>query len=352
MSTITKEKNILVIIGHNTNRRYTFDINTGVLYGCSGKALKTKPSEVTNFSTNNSPIFTVYRHLIGRFTTAEISSNSRYIKLLAFADTLTSLGYTMRDISISEILHFSDIIFDKKDTLKEVLKFFKKEKEEGKVIFYNNYINAKFKAQIETAIKHYDLTSEEKKLIHFIFCRRIIEIKIPVLVSYIKFLIPFYNNDCYAIEKKLDEYIRMCEDLHWEPKKGDFGSLYVQTKLTFELNKQKIEREKLERNQSKKLFFEDENFTVVIPVTNEEFKTEAEAQSNCVYRSYLPEVLNGKTNIVFIRKKTDVENSYITCEIYNGKIVQYLTKFNCSVRDNDALEFKKKYQAYLNTLTF
>ena len=63
MSTITKEKNILVIIGDKTQRRYTFDINTGVLYGCSGKALKNKPAEVARVSTDYSPIFTIYHYL-------------------------------------------------------------------------------------------------------------------------------------------------------------------------------------------------------------------------------------------------------------------------------------------------
>ena len=352
MSTITKEKNILVIIGHNTNRRYTFDINTGVLYGCSGKALKTKPSEVTSFSINNSPIFAAYHFLIERCTTTQISSNNRCIKLLAFADTLTSLGYTTRDVSIWEMQNFNDAIFDKKETLKEVLNFFKKEKEEGKVITYNNYIDAKIIAQIETSIKQCDLTNEEKELIYYIFRRGNVKIKIPVLISYLKFLMPFYNENPYDIERKLMEYISMCNDLNWKPKKGDFGSLYVQVKLTYELNKQKVESEKLERNQPKNLFFEDENFTVIIPVTGEEFKAEAEAQSNCVYRAYLPEVLNGRTNIVFIRKKTDIENSYITCEVYEGKIKQYLAKFNSHVYDDKALEFKKKYQDYLNTLTF
>lgn len=352
MSTITKEKNILVIIGDKTNRRYTFDINTGVLYGCSGKALKTKPSEVTHFDTDSSPIFAAYYYLIERFTTTQISSNGRHIKFLAFADTLTSLGYTTRDISIWEVLYFNDAIVDEKATLKEVLKFCKETKENGNRIIYNEYVSAKYKEKIAQALKSYDLTDKEKDLIQYIIRRENVEIKTSALVSYIKFLMPFYNNDYYSIERKLMDYVSMCKDLKWEPKKGDFGSLYVQTKLTFELNKQKIEREKLEKNQPKKLFFEDENFIIVIPVTSEEFKAESEAQGNCVYRSYLPEVLSGRTNIVFVRKKTDVDTSYITCEVHDGKIVQYLTKYNSYVYDNEANEFKKKYQAYLNTLTF
>lgn len=352
MSTITKEKNIIVIIGHKTNRRYTFDINTGVLYGCSGKALKTKPSEVTSFSIGGSPIFAAYHHLIERFTTAQISSNALYKKYLAFADTLTSLGYTTSDISDWEMWHFTDVIYNKQETLKEVLNFCKKEKEAANRITYNNYIQEKIKKEFEKKIQKYNLTEQEKELINFLLRRKNIKMKLSVIVSYVKFLMPFYDNNQYDIERKLMIYESMCKDLKWEPKKGDFSSLYVQVKLTYELNKKKIEREKLEKNQPKKLFFEDENFTIIIPVTGEEFKVESEAQSNCVYRSYLPIVLEGRTNIVFIRKKTDIENSYITCEVNGGRIVQYLTKFNGYVRDNEALEFKKKYQAYLNTLTF
>lgn len=352
MSTITKEKNILVIIGDKTQRRYTFDINTGVLYGCSGKALKTKPSEAVRVTTDHSPIFTIYHFLMERWTTAQISANERLKKLLSFADTLTSLGYSTREISLWEIQYFNDAIIDEKATLKEVLKFCKETKENGNRIIYNDYVIIKHREKLAQALKQYDLTDAEKDLIQFIIRRENVKIKIPALVSYIKLLILFYNEDYYAIERKLMEYENMCKDLNWEPKKGDFGSLYVQTKLTFELNRQKIENEKLERNQPKELFFEDENLTVIIPVTGEEFKAEAEAQSNCVYRSYLPEVLKGRTNIVFIRKKTDVENSYITCEVNEGRIVQYLTKYNNYVRDDEALKFKTKYQAYLNTLTF
>lgn len=352
MSTITKEKNILVIIGHNTNRRYTFDINTGVLYGCSGKALKSKPSEVTKFSIGGSPIFAAYRYLIDRFTTVQISSNALCKKYLAFADTLTSLGYTTNDISDWEMWSFNDMIYNEQETLKEVLNFCKKEKEANNCITSNRYIQEKIEKEIEREIQKYNLTEQEKELINFLLRRKNIKMKISVIVSYLKFLMPFYGDNRYDIERKLMIYEGMCKDLNWEPKKGDFGSLYVQVKLTYELNKQKIEKEKLEKNQPKKLFFEDENFTVVIPVTSEEFKAEAEAQQNCVFRSYLPDVIDGDTNIVFIRKKSDINASYITCEVRNGVIRQYLTRFNNYVRDEEANEFRKKYQAYLDTLTF
>lgn len=82
------------------------------------------------------------------------------------------------------------------------------------------------------------------------------------------------------------------------------------------------------------LFFEDENFTVLIPTT----ANEADYQDNCVFRLYYPRVKDCSTHVVFIRKKSDIDTPYITCEVNNcGNIIQYLTRFN---RDDDAKAFK------------
>lgn len=351
MSTITKEKNILVIVGDKTNRRYTFDINTGILYGCSGKALKTRPTEVRKISSDL-PVCYVYACLIDRYSPEELRSREYNIKYLAFADTLTALGYTMKDINSYSLKTFSDEIFYGRETLKDVLKFFKEEKEAENRIEWSRYCSVKAEKKLAEILKNYELSTEEINTIKFIVQRKNVEIKISVLVSYLKFLVPYYDNDNYSIERVLMRYLGYCKDLNYEPKKGDFASLYVQVKQTYELNKAKIESEKLVKNQPKTLFFEDENFTVIIPTTSEEFRKEAEAQSNCVYRSYLSEVISGYTNIVFIRKKSAIENSYITCEVRKGDIVQYLGKYNNYIRDGEAIEFRKKYQAYLNTIQF
>ena len=351
MSTITKERNILVIIGDKTNRRYTFDINTGILYGCSGKALKTRPTEIRKIRSDL-PVCYVYGYLIDRYSPEELRSRDYNMKFLAFADTITSLGYTMSDINHYSLKTFSDEIFVGHETLKDVLKFFKEEKEAERRIDWSRYCLAKAERKLADILKNYELSEKELDIIKFIVQRENVEIKISVLISYLKFLIPYYDGNNYDIERVLSRYLGYCKDLNYEPKKGDFASLYVQVKQTYELNKAKIESEKLIKNQPKTLFFENENFTVVIPTTSDEFRKEAEAQNNCVYRSYLSEVIDGRTNIVFIRKKSDIENSYITCEVRKGDIVQYLGKYNNYVRDDEALEFRKKYQAYLNTIQF
>ena len=116
----------------------------------------------------------------------------------------------------------------------------------------------------------------------------------------------------------------------------------------YELEKDKNDHLLLKQNQDKKeLFFENEHYKVIIPTTKNEFKEEANAQSNCVYRLYLSKVIDGSTNIVFIRDKTDLEHSLITCEVKDGRIVQFLKRFNSSNLTYSESLFKEEYQQHL-----
>lgn len=141
-------------------------------------------------------------------------------------------------------------------------------------------------------------------------------------------------------------YIQLCNLLHHE---RTYKNLYQSICM--------MEREKalmadkmcLEYQKNAPLFFEDENFTVLIPVTADEFKKEADYQDNCVFRLYYPRVKACSTHVVFIRKKYDIDKPYITCEVSNcGNIVQYLTRFNHEVEDDDAKAFKVAYQKFLH----
>ena len=112
--------------------------------------------------------------------------------------------------------------------------------------------------------------------------------------------------------------------------------------------------ELLAHNQTRRdLHFEDEDFIVIVPTTYQELVTEGENQRNCAahyeYNNYLR---HGVRMIVFIRKKNDIEHSYITCDIdrRNLEIKQYLRFANEDVRDMKSLAFQKKYQEYLKTL--
>lgn len=102
------------------------------------------------------------------------------------------------------------------------------------------------------------------------------------------------------------------------------------------------------------LFFEDEYLQTIIPITCEEFTKESERQHNCLaIWHYDKRVIKGHCNIVFIRKKNNLNKNYITCEINpNGDIVQWFFKSNnnCNECGNDESNFKNKYQEYLKSI--
>lgn len=74
--------------------------------------------------------------------------------------------------------------------------------------------------------------------------------------------------------------------------------------------------------------FECAGLCVIVPETYEEFVDEARQQHNCV-AGYYDKMQNGETNVCFIRRKNEKQNSLLTCEVSNsGEIVQFLAKNN------------------------
>lgn len=101
------------------------------------------------------------------------------------------------------------------------------------------------------------------------------------------------------------------------------------------------------------LTFEDDKFIVKVPTTYEELLAEGTALRNCLgHYEYNNYVKNGRRRIVFIREKSNPDKSFIACDIdvYENEIMQYLKYGNNDVHNQDALNFREKYQTYLNTL--
>ena len=141
-------------------------------------------------------------------------------------------------------------------------------------------------------------------------------------------------------------YIQLCNLLHHE---RTYKNLYQSLCMMEKEKALMADKMCLEHQKSAPLFFEDENFTILIPTTADEFKKEADYQDNCVFRLYYPRVKNCSTHVVFIRKKSDINTPYITCEVSNcGEIIQYLARFNRDVADDDAKAFKIAYQEFLH----
>lgn len=89
---------------------------------------------------------------------------------------------------------------------------------------------------------------------------------------------------------------------------------------------------------------ENDDYVVKIPTKPEDLAEEGLALNHCV-KSYINKVVEGKTNIVFIRKKEDEEKSFFTVEVDNDKnIVQAHGFANCNVSAVEGLrDFVKEW---------
>ena len=148
----------------------------------------------------------------------------------------------------------------------------------------------------------------------------------------------------------LRQFFSLCDKLGVEPPKEDFYRSFINFKREYEMRKKEIDAAALTRNYNSKrnaLTFEMGDYCVVIPQTSDDFKQEADSQHNCVFSTYLSQVVEGKTHVVFIRRKDALDKSVITCEVRNGYINQFLERYNCRPTDNDLLAFRDAYQRHL-----
>lgn len=151
----------------------------------------------------------------------------------------------------------------------------------------------------------------------------------------VEWLLTYYNN---------------CELLNEVPSlSGNFIAKVAEISRKIDARKDMIFAKK---QNKRNLVFEDNHFIVVVPQTVAELIEEGKAQNNCVGSyGYDDKVVDEKCNIVFIRRKDDINNSYITCEINkDGEIIQYLEAHNRHVINKQAQDFSEEYQKYLNSI--
>lgn len=347
MNKIVKNKNFLELY-INKETPYKFDINTGILYGIKGQPLKSSPKGLNvilkqNARNSNVINYIWCKHHKNGVPYTELNEYAEELKLF---DRLDSINYKVQYI---DSLNQSHIEFLNKN-FKKFVNWLKDRTEYNNSIstFVSEYTMECFLEEMNLQIDEH-FTEEMAK-----WCCRTNFNKEEMrwVIYYLsRGLWEFYENEEYYLEKKLRKYFRYVKENNSKCEKGDFIKNYLKEKRVYELNKKKIDSQKLYENQMNKkeiLSFEYENLEVIIPTSAEEFKEEAKQQSNCVARIYLPRVINGELNIVFIRKKEELNKSYITCEVRNGIIYQYLTRFNQTPYDEEAIKFKKIYQEYLN----
>ena len=348
MATITKEKNLLKIQYSDKNKPYVFDMSTGRMYGLSGTVLKNSPSGMVSVISQHMNDFNVLKYLfrIHSCYGTSYANMSNWVNGILFWDRLDSIGYgnsTLWEVTDNEAIQFVEKHFKKFATV------FRENPEISIRQFYNNYSTLEWAKENHIKVDDY-FTIEDAE---FLKSLRLANAKQNSLaVYYIKKGIRKVLSGG-SIHNLITKYCEMCDKLNTEYVKGDFIREYAIIKSTYDTHKEELDRTALINNQMKNqkaLTFSLNGLEVVIPTTKQEFIDEGNNQSNCVSRLYLPKVMAGTTNVVFIRKSNELDKSYITCEVNNGRIIQYLARYNNQVTDENALDFKKQFEKHLKDL--
>lgn len=351
MGDIRKEKNLFIITLDNGKETF-FDFSNGLIYGVSGKAISAFSNDarkVLRKHYSNFLAWYLYNRTLSNASLSFPYSLSHWsYSLIETIYSIFSNEYDLKTlIMIADFCYSNDLTLNKKTvkTLKQALTLLENTNIRSSS-FGRDYFQASFGRAYFQASVGRNLSSS----IYDIYTRASSEIQ-RVIRNDIDKIIYYENHENWtSLTSRVESdalitYINLCELLH---KERTYKNLYLsvcQLKREKELLNEKLCKDYQEKAS---LFFEDENFIVKIPTTAEEFKEEADYQGNCVFRLYYPQVIDQKTHIVFIRKKNNIDVPYITCEVGNdGKIYQYLTRFNARVIDHNAIVFKEKYQDFL-----
>lgn len=110
------------------------------------------------------------------------------------------------------------------------------------------------------------------------------------------------------------------------------------------------EKRFLERlEEMKKYEIENDNYKVIAPSQIQEIIDEGNALKHCV-ASYIDDVIEAKTTIMFVRKKDNIQKPLYTIEIKDGAIVQAKGFANSAIIDPEVLDLLSKLERKLNTM--
>lgn len=156
-----------------------------------------------------------------------------------------------------------------------------------------------------------------------------------------------YNRYLRNIPKLFLDYAQRLNIENPNPN-GNMLNKIHQMHLEYEARKEELAAERIAKSKDK-LEYRAHGFCVVVPTTRAEYKAEADAQHNCLYNfNYFDDVVNGDTNIAFVRKEDDPETPFVTCQITNnGRIVQFYAKNNYDPKGDDINKFRNEWARHL-----
>lgn len=156
-------------------------------------------------------------------------------------------------------------------------------------------------------------------------------------------------DDMYYLLRDLEDYARMMSTI--SPRYEKYPRNFLTTHKIACRNYNRLKKEFSEEifrtriNKDYECAFGDYQF--IYPDSTQDIKDEAVSQNNCV-ASYIDKVIDGQCHIMFLRKKSKPNDSLVTIEIRDNKIVQARRRFNDPVTEEDQVAIDKWNKKFAN----
>lgn len=354
MATIIKEKNMLYFT-NNQGRTYSIDINKGGFISTQGKIMSSVPNGfvacMRDMDRDNMSILLRYMRYMHEYDTRDYAEIAKRADMLTVCDKLDAIGFkTEYDWNI---FRHSDVLKTIADNFKAFARAYKENADLDIEEFCRNL-------KLNQYIAKYHITNpyviEDRRFASLIenLEGQLNEEDMPIAMYHInKGLLEFSSaNGVYEIVRNLVQFFTVCDAIGYTPTKDDYFRQYVNVMRTYKMRKKEIDTTAIINQlakHSKAWEYENDDFTIVVPASPADFEAEAKVQENCVFSCYMDKVIRGETNVVFVRKKDDVDHPYITCEVDNrGLIRQYLLHHNYRPEYNTVeMAFKDEFQEHL-----
>lgn len=342
-----KERNFIVAYDENDNLRGKWDIIHNSYMGVRGQPIKSAPAAFKCERQNEMPDY--ISHVFQLIAMNNQRFNPYTIEVGMRLEQIISLGLIVKpDYSTWDFLHE-----DTTSLNKDVVQFLN--------AYYDGVYNSVAIANYQFGQKYNTLLNKcgEQRLWALDALRQLDKHSQEIPQFFIEGMILRGIHEKVFEEYSYGSYARLVLD--WYSMitllgdtlevKHNIISNYVILKYIYRQYKNSHYDDVLDKNNNLPwLYYENDEYIVRPLCTRKEFHEEATHQQNCVERLYMEAVYNGNTHVVVVRKKSRPERSYITCEVTNdGKIWQYLYRFNRQANNPADVEFRAEYSAHLRS---
>jgi hypothetical protein len=146
--------------------------------------------------------------------------------------------------------------------------------------------------------------------------------------------------------REISDYYNMMSKI--SPKFDKYPHHFLTTHAIASRNynrlKEQFKEDEFKKRIDKSMEVSFGKYTFIYPDSTQDIKDESVSMHNCV-SSYIQKVIDGNCHILFLRYKDRPDESLVTIEVRNGKIVQALQKFNNPLTDEQQ-EVVNKYNTW------